>query len=550
MDRSALPAGRAWWRGATGYEIYIRSFLDSDGDGMGDLAGITAKLDVLDRLGVDVLWITPFYPSPGKDQGYDVADYIGIDPAFGTLDDFDQLVQAATDRGMRIFVDIVPNHSSDQHPWFQHAIADEDSPYRDYYLFRPAAANGGPPNNWVSHFGGPAWTLDPAGSGEYYCHLFLSEQPDLNWANPAVMEEFREILTFWCERGVDGFRIDVAHGLTKDPEFRNNPQVREVTPGMHPKDVFASFDHVHDLHRPETTKIFETWRTVVEPYDAVLLGEMDVRNIERFTEYVGGGGLDAGFVLKLASSRWEPATILSDLLTYERAALGGAAWAVSNHDQPRAVSRYGDGQVGARRAAAVTTLMLALDGITFLYQGDELGLPDAVLTGVAMDPVSTRNGGAAGRDCARGPVPWDSTAVNGFTTAPVAWLETAPLPESLTAQGQIGEAGSTWERYRAMLDLRRRLPDLWSEPFEIFDRQATSLVIFRGPLTVIANLDDKAFEFVPEGEFHIEFESHAGAVGGDGGHLRIEPEATIVLSRREPDGHALAGLAEVAHGHR
>ena len=535
-----MPVARNWWRGAVGYEIYIRSFLDSDGDGVGDLAGITSKLEVLDHLGVDVVWITPFYPSPGKDQGYDVSNYVDIDPCFGTLDDFDRLVARATELGMRVFVDIVPNHTSDEHPWFQAAIADIDSPYRNYYLFRPAAPDGGPPNNWVSHFGGPAWTLDPAGTGEYYCHLFLPEQPDLNWANPAVMDEFQSILIFWCERGVDGFRIDVAHGLTKDPQFRDNQQVRPVTPGMHPKDVFASYQHTHDLHRPETTKIFEQWRSVVTPYDAVLIGEMDVRNIERFTEYVSGDGLDSGFVLKLSASHWEPATLLSDLLTYERAAHGGAAWAVSNHDQPRAVSRFGGGEIGVRRAAALTTLMVALHGITFLYHGDELGLPDAVLTGVAMDPVSTRNDGAAGRDVARGPIPWDATPGQGFTSAKTAWLQTAPVEASLTAAAQIGVPGSTWERYRAMLDLRRRLPALWMEPFHIFDRQATSLVIFRGPLTIIANFDDKAFEFVPEGEFQIEFESQAGAAGGDGGHLRIEPESTVVLSRHEP-GHERAG---------
>ena len=525
---------RDWWRSAVGYEIYIRSFLDTAGDGFGDLGGITDRIEYLEQLGVDVIWITPFYPSPGKDQGYDVADYVGIDPHFGTLNDFDRLIAAATERGLRIFVDIVPNHSSDQHPWFQAAIADIHSPYRQYYHFRPPGPDGGPPNNWVSHFGGPAWSLDPAGTGEYYCHLFLPEQPDLNWSNPAVAEEFRTILTFWCERGVDGFRIDVAHGLTKDPEFRDNPQIRPIRPGMHPHEVFASFQHVHDLHRPETTEIFREWRAIVEPYDAVLLGEIDVRKIERFSEYVSGTGLDAGFVLKLAANYWESATILSDLITYQHAANGGAAWTISNHDQPRAVSRYGGGHVGIRRAMAVTTLMLALDGITFIYQGEELGLPDAVLVGVAMDPVSTRNDGAPGRDVARGPMPWDTSHLNGFTTARTAWLQTHSLPKALTADGQVGHAGSTWERYRQMIGLRKRLPELWSEPFEVFDLQATSLVVFRGNLTVIANLDDKAFEFVPEGEFHIEFESHAGAAEGDGGIVRVLPESTVVLSRREP----------------
>ena len=221
QDISVTRAKDRWWRNAVGYEIYIRSFLDTNGNGVGDLTGITSKLDYLAALGLDVIWITPFYPSPGKDHGYDVSDYTGIDPQFGSLSDFDDLIEQAHGRGLRVFVDVVPNHSSDQHPWFQNAIADVHSPYRDYYLFRPPGADGGPPNNWVSHFGGPAWTLDPAGTGQYYCHLFLPEQPDLNWSNPAVLDEFRAILHFWCERGVDGFRIDVAHGLSKDPTRRH-----------------------------------------------------------------------------------------------------------------------------------------------------------------------------------------------------------------------------------------------------------------------------------------------------------------------------------------
>jgi glycosidase len=442
VDRSALPTGPDWWRGAVGYEIYIRSFLDTNADGLGDLDGITTRLDDIDALGIDVLWITPFYPSPGKDQGYDVSDYVDVDPAFGTLADFDRLIAEATARDLRVFVDVVPNHTSDQHPWFQAAITDVESPFRD------------------------------------------------------------------------------------------NPQIRPVTPGMHPKDVFASFQHVHDLHRPETTLIFREWRKVVEPYDAVLLGEMDVRNIERFTEYLDSDGLDVGFVLKLSANLFEPATIISDLLTYDRAANGGAAWALSNHDQPRAVSRFGGGDLGVRRAMAVTTLMLGLDGITFIYQGEELGLPDAVLVGEARDPVSTRNHGVAGRDAERGPMPWDASHLNGFSIAAQAWLDTELLPEWMTVAGQVADPTSTWHRYRDMIGLRKRLPELWSEPLEIFDRQATSLVIFRGLLTVVANLDDKAFEVTPEGTFVIEFESCAGAAGGDGGVLRILPESTVVLSRR------------------
>ncbi|MEO7397009.1 MAG: alpha-amylase family glycosyl hydrolase, partial [Ilumatobacteraceae bacterium] len=393
MTTTTAPAGRLeggeWWRGGVGYEIYVRSFLDSNGDGTGDLAGITSKLDYLAGLGVDVIWITPFYPSPGHDHGYDVADYLDIDAQFGTLADFDDLIVGAHERGLRVFADLVPNHTSSDHPWFRQAVAGIDSPYRDYYLFRPPAEGGGPPNNWVSHFGGPAWTLDPVGSGEYYCHLFLPEQPDLNWANPAVMDEFLAVLRFWCRRGVDGFRIDVAHGLTKDPELRDNRQLRDVTPDMHPLEVFMSFEHVHDLNRPETNEIYRRWQREVAPYGAVLFGEIDTRDLERFGALVGdGSGLQGGFVLEISSMLWDPATIISNLLTYARAANGGAAWALSNHDQPRAVSRFGGGQRGLDRTIAVTALMLAIDGITFLYQGEELGLADAVVSGDSEDPLT------------------------------------------------------------------------------------------------------------------------------------------------------------------
>ncbi len=399
---------REWWRGAVGYEVYIRSFCDSNGDGIGDIPGITSKLDYLLALGVDVVWVTPFFPSPGHDHGYDIADYRDVDPMFGTLADFDELVAQAHARGLRIFVDIVPNHTSNDHAWFQAAISNVHSPSRDYYHFRDAAADGGPPNNWVAHFGGSAWTLDPAGSGQYYLHLFLAEQPDLNWANPQVMAEFADILRFWCQRGADGFRIDVAHGLTKDAQFRDNPQLQPVTPEMHPTDVFMSFDHLYDLHQSETAEVFRQWRKVVAPYGAVLLGEMDTRNIDRFAEYVARrDALDLGFVLKIGLTGWDPDEQINDVLQYLHAAGGGAAWEVSNHDQARAVSRFaaesGGAESGLRRTTALSAAMVALDGMTFIYQGEELGLPDAVLLGHTEDPMSAAGGW--GRDVARAASP-------------------------------------------------------------------------------------------------------------------------------------------------
>ena len=479
-----------WWRNAVIYQVYPRSFADGNGDGIGDLAGIADHLPYLAALGVDVVWITPFMPSPGFDHGYDVSDYCDVDPKHGTLGDWDRLAAAARELGVRLFVDIVPNHTSSHHEWFRSAVADPTGPYRDYYVWADPAPDGGPPNNWLSHFGGPAWSIDPGGSGQYYCHLFLPEQPDLNWANPKVMEEFAAILNFWCERGAHGFRIDVAHGLTKDPALRDNPQLRPVVHGMHPMDAFASFEHIHDLHRAETAVLFKQWRDAVRHHDAVLVGEMDTRNVQRFSEYVADQtALHAAFVLQIGLTPWEPGSIIDVLLEYQRTANGGCAWEVSNHDQSRATSRYGGGEQGLRRALALTSLMAAFDGMLFFYEGEELGLPDAVLTGAVEDPMSARNGeGMWTRDVSRGPIPWTDGHLNGFSTAPSAWISTAPLPTELTVAHQVATPGTTWHRYRDLALLRKRYPDLWRAPFEVLDRGTSHIVVRRGAVTVIGNL--------------------------------------------------------------
>ncbi len=489
-DPISRLTGHDWWRGAIGYEVYVRSFADSNGDGIGDLPGITQRLAYLAELGVDVVWITPFFRSPGFDHGYDVADYCDVDPQHGTLADWDRLSIEAKRLGLRLFVDVVPNHTSSAHVWFEAAVNDPAGPYRDYYLWRDPAPDGGPPNNWVSHFGGPAWTLDPGGSGQYYCHLFLPEQPDLNWANPRVMEEFAGILRFWADRGADGFRIDVAHGLCKDPSFADNPQLRPVTPGMHPMQVFTAFEHVHDLHRRETAMMFRQWRTVADEAGSVLVGEMDTRSVDRFAEFVGGGtALHAGFVLQLGTEGWNPARVLDTMVEYQAKADGGCAWEISNHDQARAVSRYGGGEQGLRRSLALSALMLAFDGMFFLYQGEELGLPDAVLTGEVADPMSARNGeGMWSRDVARGPMPWTTGPLHGFTTAGEAWLRTAPLPPALTVEHQLDDGDSTWHQYRALVGLRKQYPLLWQAPFSATRPRPDALIVRRGPLAVVADL--------------------------------------------------------------
>jgi alpha-glucosidase len=528
--RTDRLSGRDWWRGAVGYEVYVRSFADANGDGVGDLAGVTSKLEYLADLGIDVVWLTPFFPSPGHDHGYDVADYRDVNPMHGTLDDWDAMVDEARRLGIRLFVDIVPNHTSNAHPWFVAAVNDPTGPFRDYYVWADPAADGGPPNNWVSHFGGPAWSLDPGGSGKYYCHLFLPEQPDLNWANPAVTEEFCDILRFWSQRGADGFRIDVAHALTKDPQLRSNPLIREITPGMEPHEIFASYDHVYDLHRSETALLFRHWRTAVEPYGGVLLGEMDTRDVHRFAEYVADGtALHAGFVLQLGLRGWRPARIIDTLVEYQTHANGGSAWEVSNHDQARATSRFGGGTQGLRRTMALTALMMAFDGIVFLYEGEELGLPDAQLLGPPEDPASARNGeGVWTRDVARGPMPWTSGANNGFTTAPQAWLPTATVPDELTASAQVGDPDSTFARYREMTLLRKQHTSLWQEPAEI-ERHDEVVVVRRGSVVTIGNLSASEFTWHAGNDVTVVYESGAASARTDGDALVISPESTVVV---------------------
>ncbi|MEE9415024.1 MAG: alpha-amylase family glycosyl hydrolase, partial [Acidimicrobiales bacterium] len=386
---------KSWLDGAVGYEIYTRSFMDSTGDGFGDLQGITGRLEYLAWLGIDIVWLTPIYPSPDHDHGYDVADYMAVRAEHGTVADVEALVDQAHSLGLRVLLDIVPNHTSSEHRWFKTALSDPDSAERSMYLFRDAAADGGPPNNWISHFGGPAWTLDEA-SGQYYCHLFLPEQPDLDWRSPLVLDGFDEIYRFWFELGIDGFRIDVAHGLLKHPSFADNPRLHEAPDNAGPLATFFSFDHKFDMDQDENIEIFGRWQAIADEYDATLVAESGVTNPHRLARYVGPDALDLSFFLKPSWLGWEPAEIIRQHLTLADIEPDGISWVISNHDNPRPVSRFvtgaADPQLGLRRSLAVTTLQMVLGGVPFLYYGDELGLSDAVIDPAAReDPLATRN---------------------------------------------------------------------------------------------------------------------------------------------------------------
>ncbi len=529
------PGSAPWWPGTVGYEIYVRSFADSTGDGTGDLAGIAAHLDHVAYLGADSIWITPFYPSPGFDHGYDVSDYRGVSPAHGDLDDFDRMRERAHDLGLRVIVDIVPNHTSSQHPWFVGALDGPDAPTRDYYLWRDPAPGGGPPNNWVSHFGGPAWSLDPA-SGQYYCHLFLPEQPDLNWRNPAVVDEFDEILRYWCERGVDGFRIDVAHGLVKHPDFPDNPQPRPIEDGMGPRELFDCFDHLYDLEQDDNVDVYRRWNRVIAPYGAMLIGEVATSEPHRVARYSSDGdALHSVFYLRPTRTAWDPDELPEILRAMHDACPDGVSWVIDCHDQSRSVSRYGGGDRGRRRSLAVFTLLTALGGTPFLYQGEELGLEDGIVDRTDLeDPISTRNPGTTeGRDGCRTPMPWEPGPGNGFTTAPAAWLPADDRPAEDTVEHQRSDPSSTLHRYRDLLAQRRRLPELWEEPLAWIDTgDQRVLAVRRGSLVVACNFDATARELGLGGDYETDYEivfvSTPGAMTPDG----LDGEAAVVLRRR------------------
>jgi alpha-glucosidase len=446
-----------WWRDAVFYEIYVRSFADSNGDGVGDLPGIVQRLPYLRELGVDAIWLTPFYPSPGADHGYDVSDYVDVDPLFGTLADFDRLVAEAHGLGLRVIADIVPNHSSREHPWF--------TGDRSRYVTVPAG--DGLPNNWPSNWGGPAWTLDEQ-RNEWYLHLFAPEQPDLDWHKPQVRDDFRGILRFWLDRGVDGFRIDVAHGLVKDATLADEPE-------PFPRLRFSS-DWRTAIDRPEVHEIYRDWRRLLRTYDGdrVLVGEVVFSDARRIVPYLRPDELQLAFNFSLVFQPWDAEAVRRSI-DESLAALPVVTWVLENHDVTRIATRFGE-----REARAAALLLLALPGPVFLYQGQELGLEEVDLPSeLRQDPIFRRSGGdRIGRDGCRVPIPW----TRGLT--PNAWL---PQPESWSGrsvEAQNGDPVSPLELYRRALALRPSGDFRWRDAPEgtlAFDRdELTCIVDFTG----------------------------------------------------------------------
>ncbi|MFP4634803.1 MAG: alpha-amylase family glycosyl hydrolase [Nitriliruptoraceae bacterium] len=470
----------SWLAGSVGYEIYVRSFADSDGDGLGDLAGVRSRLPYLADLGVEVIWLTPFYPSPQRDHGYDIADHLDVDPRFGDLAELGRLLSDAHELGLRVLIDLVPNHTSDQHPWFVDARSSRDAEHRSFYVWLPPGPDGGPPNNWVSHFGGPAWSYDEA-SGEYYLHLFLPEQPDLNWAEPRVWDAFDRIVTTWLDRGIDGVRIDVAHALVKDAELRDNPPRSQVADDatVGPTPQFDRFHHAYDLDQDGVIEVYRHWRPLADAHDAVLLGEVFLLDADRVDRYVADDALHAAFCFAALKVGWDADAIRRRLRPFVDASGDALAWPLSSHDDPRAATRFGGGELGARRAHAYLTLLCGLPGTVFLFQGDELGLDDGVLDEVPpQDPIARRNPGETGRDPQRTPMPWEPGEHLGFTSGE-PWLPLgANRTEADTVAAQLGDPTSWLERTRRLLATRRSLTTLT-------DGSTTDWVIDDGPVIVI-----------------------------------------------------------------
>ena len=431
-----------WWRDAVFYEIYVRSFADSNGDGIGDLPGITSRLPYLRDLGVDAIWLTPFYPSPGADHGYDVADYVDVDPAHGTLADFDELVTSAHGLGLRVIADIVPNHTSSEHPWF--------TGDRSRYVTAPG--HGGVPNNWPSNWGGPAWTLDEE-RGEYYLHLFAPEQPDLDWHDPGVRDDFRGILRFWLDRGVDGFRIDVAHGLVKDASLADEPEPFPVSR--------LSSDWRTAIDQPEVHDVYRDWRRLAAGYDGdrVLVGEIVFSDQTRVAPYLRPDELQLAFNFSLVFQPWD-ADAIRRSIDESLAALPIVTWVLENHDVTRLATRF-----GPEAARAALLLLLALPGPAFLYQGQELGLDEVDLPDeVRQDPILRRSGGTRkGRDGCRVPVPWERNGSGlGFTTG-TPWLPQPAAWGDRSVEAQTGDPGSMLELTRRALALRPAGAFAWRE---------------------------------------------------------------------------------------
>lgn len=517
-------AGHLWWRRAVIYQVYTRSFMDSDGDGVGDLAGITSRLDYLADLGIDAVWLSPIYPSPMADFGYDVSNYTAVHPMFGDLQDFDAMVERAHGLGLKVVLDYVPNHTSDEHEWFVESRSSRENPKRDWYVWRDAAPGGGVPNNWQSEFGGTAWTWDEA-TRQYYYHAYHARQPDLNWRNPEVVGAMMDVLRFWVERGVDGFRVDAVNHLVEDEDFRDDPPNPDWREGDHPATARLL---IHTTNLPETHEAIARIRRTVEEYDdadRLMIGEVYLP-VEELMAYYGVDG--AGFhlptnmhLVRLDRKTWDAASVSAYIDSYEAALPDGAwpNWVVGNHDNPRVASRLGGAQA---RVAAM--LLLTLRGSPTIYYGDELAMTNGdIPPALEQDPVA-KSAPGHGRDPERTPMQWDATRRAGFTTGD-PWLPVSEDRDTKNAQTQKEDPRSTLNLHRGLLSLRRREDALSVGSYRTLSSRDNVLVYER---------EHDGGRFVVALNF-----------GGEGATLDLGTAGRVVLSTRLDRGEEVSGVVSL-----
>lgn len=452
-----------WWRDGIIYQIYPRSFADANGDGIGDLDGITAKLDYLVELGIDAIWLSPIYPSPDADFGYDVSNYLDVDPKFGDLDSFDRLVKEAHRRNIRVILDLVLNHTSDQHPWFVESRKSRDNPFRNYYIWRDPKPNGDPPNNWLSCFGGGGWKLDPT-TGQMYFHMFDRSQPDVNWRNPAVRQYMLDVFRFWLNRGVDGFRLDVFNSYYKSPDLEDNP-VGMFRPNLMGLRKFERMKHIYDIDQPEMIPLLQDIRKILDAHgETYVVGETFLGGPEKAALYCGSDRLHAAFNFEFLRSSWWAREFHQAIQRWEEI-LAGEAWpnyVLNNHDTPRSASRYARGEDDERLKVAAA-LLLTLRGTPFLYYGEEIGMRDISLSrDQIQDPVGLRYWPLMkGRDGCRAPMQWSASPNAGFTPEGVtAWLPLHPNFKTRNVMAQQADPNSLLNWHKRLISARKTHPAL------------------------------------------------------------------------------------------
>jgi len=526
----------AWWEKGVVYQVYPRSFQDTDGDGVGDLPGITRRLEHLRWLGVDAVWISPFYPSPMTDFGYDVTDYCGVDPLFGSLADFDAMLAEAHRLGLRVILDLIPNHTSEEHPWFVRSRSSRDDAMRDWYVWRDPAPDGGPPNNWLSTFGGSAWQWDEA-TGQYYLHIFLREQPDLNWRNPAVEAAMHDVMRFWLDRGIDGFRVDAVQNLVKDAELRDNPENGEYREGV--DDPFDQLLRIYSADQPEVHDRIRAMRALVEEYgpDRVLIGEI-YNTPDRLMPYYGAGDeTHFPYNFQLIRLPWDAAEIGRAVREYEAMLPPGAwpNWVLGNHDRHRVATR-----AGAAQARVAAMLLLTLRGIPTIYYGDEIGMADVPIPpGRERDPWGINLPGQdLGRDPERTPMQWSAAPAAGFTSGE-PWLPIADDFATVNVERQRDDPSSILTLHRRLLALRRAEPALHGGSFREVAAAGTVLAYERREgddrFLIALNLgaEPASLEMPESGGGTVVISTHADAEGtAVEGTLALRGDEGVVVRMR------------------